>query len=276
MPVKALITGPGMGVIAEVHPDVVGVNRLHVDAIIETAHQAPIPVTLTVPSGERLPKIISLYYNTSVGAIVSGQYKRAITYTVPAGFNGSLLRYTSFQAETADSRVVSELNMGTLNLITNVFVYGYTADAYIFPQWVGDVEAELTQAVGPAAGVVVTVTYTNHANISGRVGTFTIPKNSIIGTRINFVLQADDLGVVSIQAASTAPTASSGALKILGLLQLAYHEDGGTAASQTLYASGTVGFATDTVIGIEHQGGTVAKARRFDAMIQLTEAVIVV
>lgn len=274
MPVKAYITGPSGGSIAEVHPDALGVNRLHVDTIIDITNQKPIPVTFSIPGGETLPKMLSLYYNTTVGAIVASQYKRAITYRLPVGFNGYLIRYQSFQAESANSRVISELNMGTLNIITNAFAGGLASNAHVWPQWCGDIEAELTQAIGAAANVVVTVGYTNELNISARVGTIDIPKSSVIGSRWNLVLQTGDLGVVSVQSMSVAPTSSSGALKLLSLLQLAYHEDAGTLSYETLYSPGAVSFPVGTILGIEHQGGTVSKARRFDAMIQLVAEVL--
>jgi len=130
-------------------------------------------------------------------------------------------------------------------------------------------QAEVTQAVGAASNLVVTVDYTNEARVNGRVGTIAVPKSSIIGTRLDVVLAAGDLGIRSIEGLSTAPTSSSGAIKMLGFIQLGYHEDGGTAAQETLYALGATTFPEGTILAIEHQGGTVSKARRFDVLVQL-------
>jgi len=270
MSVKSYITSPDFGKIAKVDNELDGQNRLHVDALLDVTNQQPIPITFSAPGGEALPTMLSLYYNQSIGAIVAGQYKRAVTYTIQDGWSGYLIRYTSFQSESANSRIVAEIQMGTLNIITNVYVIG---NAYSYPQWSGLVESEVTQAIGGAADIVVTVIYTNELGVSARTGTMNIPKSSIIGTRTNLVLQSGDLGVASIQNMSTAPTSASGAIKMLGFIQLSYHKDQGTNSYETIYAPGAVSFPAGTVIGIEHQGGTVSKQRRFDAMIQLTRVV---
>jgi hypothetical protein len=39
--------------------------------------------------------------------------------------------------------------------------------------------------------------------------------------------------------------------------------------AETIYAPGAVSFPTGTVIGIEYAGGTVAKQRTFDLLLQL-------
>ena len=273
MPVKAYIADPATGAIAKVAPDINGENRLHVDAVIDTTAQQPIQVVLGVPVGAALPRMLSLWFSQTVGAVVASQWARALTYTVPVGFNGYLVRYTSFQAESASSRVISELLMGTLNLVTNAFVGSATSYNYIAPQWSGIVQCEVTTAVGSVANVVVTVTYTNDLGVSARTGTFSVPKSSIIGTRIDLVLQAGDLGVRSIEDMSTAPTSSTGSIKVLGFIELGYHEDAGTAAYETLYSPGAVSFASGTIIGIEFNGGAVSKARRFDVGLQLLQIV---
>lgn len=267
---KSLITDPTDGKVAKVGNELDGENRLHVDCIIDTNNQVPIPVSFAIPGGGALPKMVSFVYSLSIGALVAGQWKRAITYTVPVGYNGYLIRYTSFQGEAAYSRIVSEVRMGTLNIITNTFAAG---SAYALPQWTSNPQIEVTQAIGSAANVVVTVTYTNHNGVNSRTGTVTIPKSSIIGTRLDIALQAGDLGISSIEGASVAPTSSSGAINFLGFVGLGYHEDGGTNFMETMFAPGATTFPAGTILGIEHQGGTVSKARRFDVLIQLVQVV---
>jgi hypothetical protein len=270
--VKALITGGGDGLIARVRKYLDPQARLCVDAVVDTAYQQPIPVTFA-SGGASVPMMLSLYYSASVGAIVAGQFKRALTYYVPSGYTGYVIRYSSFQAEAATSRVVTERNLGSLNIITNVFTAAAAGQSYVAPRWSGLVEAEVTQAIGAASNIVVTLGYTNDLGVSGRTATIDIPKSSIVGSRWDPVLQAGDLGIQSIQSASTAPTSTSGAVKFLGFTQLGYHEDAGTEAYETLFAPGAITFSEGTVIGIEHQGGTVSKNRRFDVLIQLTEVV---
>jgi hypothetical protein len=270
MPVKALITSGDAGLIAKVGDELDGEHRLHVDALINTTRQAPIPVTFGSGGGAGLPLMNSFFYSQSIGALVANQWKRALTYTVPVGYNGYLIRYTSFQGEAAYSRICALTTMGSLNIITNVFTKGTD---YTLPQWTSDLEVNVTQAIGSAANVVVTVEYTNELGISARTGTITIPKSSIIGTSLSVALQAGDYGVSSIQSVSVAPTSSSGAVALEGFVQLGYHEDGGTNFMETMYAPGAVAFPAGTVLVVEHQGGTVSKSRRFDVLTQLIRVV---
>lgn len=272
MAVKSLITGGGNGLIAWVRQRLDPRPRLCVDAIIDTAFQQPVPVTFGVAS--RSPSMISLYYSQSIGAIVANSYRRVITYEVPEGYYGFLIRYTSYQSEAANSRVVTEINMGTLNIVTNVFVGGAPQNAYVPPQWTGLPQLEITETIGAASDVIVTISYTNEHGISARTATCSITKNSIAGGRCSPVLQAGDLGIQSVENMSVAPTSSSGAVKLLGFIQLGYHEDAGTSSYETLYAPGATAFEAGSIIGMEFQGGIVAKARRFDLLIQLSEEIV--
>jgi hypothetical protein len=234
-------------------------------------NSAALPVTFSLPgNSSALPTMLSLNYLASIGAIVANVYKRAYTYTVPAGYNGYLIRFSSFQAEAAQSRIVAEKSMGTLNINTNAYTAG---TAYTAPQWSGLIQADVTTGLSSGAGnVTVTVTYTNELGTASRTGTFSIPRGSAVGSRWDFTPQVGDLGVTSIQNLSVSPTLAAGAIKVLGFIQLGYHEDGGTSALETPYAPGATLFPSGTVIGIEHQGGTVSKLRRFDVLIQLLVA----
>lgn len=228
--------------------------------------QPPIPVIVSaLPSA--LPHIVNPSFNASNGAIVANAFKRVLTYAVPAGFSGYLIRFASFQNEVAQSRLVAETNLGSHNCNTNIFTAG---SSYTSPAWASIVEADVTTALAAGAGnVVITVTYTNEAGTSGRTGTFTIPKGSAVGSRWKLSLQAGDLGVRSIQAMSAAPT-QVGVISALGLVQLAFHDDQNTTLQNTSYfTQQAVAFPTGTVLGIEYAGNAVSKTRRFDALIQL-------
>jgi hypothetical protein len=265
--VKAFIVDPATGKLARVDDELDGQNRLHVDAVLDVANQQPIPVTFAAPGGAALPKMVTLNHNTSLGAVVATVYRRVYTYNVPLGFNGYLIRYTSFQNEVGQSRIVAELGMGTLSIVTNAFVIGL---GYNYPQWSGLCQAEVTTGFTAGPGnVVVTATYTNELGVSGRTGTITIPVGSVLGSRWDMVYQTGDLGARSIQNLSVAPTLAAGAIKVLGFIQLGYHEDGGTVALETLYAPGATTFPEGTIMGIEFAGGTVSKTRRFDILVQL-------
>ena len=223
-------------------------------------------VTL-VPAAGALPLIVNPNFEASDGAIVAGQYKRVVTYTVPLAFDGWLIRYSSYQNETGKSRLVAFIVMGTYDFTPETFTAG---TQYTAPQWSSVVEAEVTTALGSGGptNVVVTVTYTNELGVGSRTGTITIPKSSIVGSRWHLFLQTGDLGLRSIQAVSD-DGAQAGAIKIIGNIQLAYHNDLSSSTQvETNYQPGAIAFPSGTTLAIEYQGGSVSKDRLFDALIQ--------
>mgnify|MGYP001282404369 CR=1 FL=1 len=231
---------------------------------------SPNSVVLVQPVGATaatLPKLINLNYNKSDGAIVANTFKRVVTYTVPNGFIGMILKFISYQGETGSSRLVVETSMGQHNDNTNVFTAG---SSYTTPTWAPVVEGDVTVAFAAGSGnVVVTLTYTNELGVAGRTGTITMSKGSAVGARAVMALQGTDLGVTSIQAASGTPT-QVGTMRFLGLINLSLHEDQSTTTqTETFFAPGTISFAAGTVLGIEYNGGTVSKARLFDTLVQL-------
>lgn len=214
-----------------------------------------------------LPKIIDVYYNVNDGAIVANVYKRVATYTVPSSYTAYLIKYVSYQNEAASSRVVAQTSLCTWNNNTSTFTAG---SSYASPQWVPTVQANVTTAFAAGAGnVVLTVTYTNETGTAGRTGTITIPKGSVQNSRWDLVLQAGDLGARSIQNITTA-TVQVGVIEVLGLLQLALHQDQSTTAqTETIYSPGAITMPTGTVLGLEYAGGSVAKQRLLDLLLQL-------
>lgn len=67
-----------------------------------------------------------------------------------------------------------------------------------------NVAAEVSTLTTNAAVVVVTVSYTNSAGVSGRTGTITMPATAQVGTFVPMVMQAGDRGVRSIQSITQA------------------------------------------------------------------------
>jgi len=225
---------------------------------------------LYVITAGRLGDMVNLFYRNTEGAIVASQFKRILTYTVPAGYSAYLVRLTTWQNESAYSRVAAEKQMGTLSVPTNTFTDG---SAYGSTQFAGTLEAEVTTAFGSANNVTVTATYTNQNGVGSRTGTFAIAKSSIVGTRVVMALQAGDFGVRSIQGLSASPSGGAGVIKLLGFIQFAWHFDLSTTQGvNSDFAPGAVAFPTGTVLAIEFSGGTVAKERIINALIQLVTA----
>lgn len=237
------------------------VQSLHVDAF------GNLQVTVATTGSIALPRMVNPSFNASEGAVVANAFKRVVTYTVPTGFSGSLIRFASFQGEVAQSRLVAETNIAQFNNNTSVFTAG---TPYTSPGWASVVEAEVTTAFASGSGnVVITVTYTNEIGTASRTGTITIPKGSALASRWVLTKQAGDLGVRSIQNITTG-TVQVGVIKVLGLLQFAFHDDESTTIqNNSFFNSGAISFSAGTVIGIEYAGGTVSKTRRFDALMQL-------
>lgn len=230
----------------------------------------PITIQFGNPGGgTTLPTMINVNYNKSDRAIISSVFKRVATYSIPAGYNGYIIRFVSFQGEAASSRVVAEKNMGTQAISTNTFT---TGAQYTEPQWTAIVQAEVTTAIQAGAGnVVLTVTYTNELGVSGKVGTITIPRGSVVGSRWDLILATGDLGVRSIQSVTNTPSVN-GVVKLLGLLQLGVHQDQSTTTqTETLFAPGAITFPSGTVLGLEYAGGTVSKNRNLDLLVQLVQ-----
>jgi hypothetical protein len=241
-----------------------GSNARHLKTDFE-GHLITIPATVSGSAAN----MINLSHAESLGAYVSGQWRRVLTYTIPVDYSAYLIRFTTWQNESAFSRIAIEKGMGALDFPTNGFTPG---DSYTAPQWSDThvVEAVVTTQLGAANNVVVTVNYTNEEGVAGRTGTFSIPKSSIVGTRAVLDPQVGDLGVRSIQGMSVAPSGGAGVIDVQAAIQLALHFDlSSTSGEQTLFAPSAVSFPEETVIGIEFAGGTVSKDRKFDALIQL-------
>jgi len=222
--------------------------------------------TVSTASIQADPIMINLRFFASDGAIVAGSFKRVLEWNVPTGYFAYLIRFTTFQSEAAISRLTVVKEMGTLVISTNVFTSG---DSYPEPQWSSVIEAEVTTEIGASTNLTITVTYTNEMGVSGRTGTFSIPKSSIVGARFVLTRQAGDLGVRSIQNLSSDAT-TSGAILILGHLQLMIHDDLATTMGlETIVGAGAITFPSGTQIHLEYNGGTVSKQRRLDALLQL-------
>jgi len=230
-----------------------------------------IKVALAADATIALPKLINMNYEQLDGAIVANQYKRVLSYLVPSGLDGYLIRYSSWQNESAKSRLVSYIEMGTLEFISGTYTPGA---AYTSPQWSPIVEAEVTtETSSSGAGTTVTITYTNAAGVGGRTATVFIPKSSVVGTRIRITLQAGDRGVRSVQNI-TDDSPNAGAIKLIGNIQLAFHNDlSSTIQLETNYQPGAIAFPSGTSIAVEYAGGGVSKDRNFDVLIQLVDEV---
>lgn len=260
---KAVVRGGAKGttVAADVTSTSISADRQALDVVIQNAN--PVPIQYYAD----LSKLLNFTYNKSDGALVAGAFKQVITYIVPVGYSLHILRFTSYQAEVAASRVAVERHMGTLVVSTNVYT---SLSSYTSPQWVSVVEAQVTTQIQSGSGnVVITVSYTNESGTAGRTGTITIPRGSAVGTKWLIAFQTGDLGLRSIQSASASPTVT-GAVELNGVMQLCIHEDQSTTTqTETQFPPGSLVLPAGTEFNVEYAGGTVSKLRIFDVLAQL-------
>jgi hypothetical protein len=248
------------------HNDIDVVKPMSIEG---TAGGQPIIVQFgSAGGGTSLPKMVNLVFSKTEGAIIANVFKRATTYTVPSGYNGFVIKFVSFQEEVGASRLVAEKHLVNFNNSTQVMTL---VSFYLEPQFVAQVQAEVTTAFAAGAGnVVLSVQYVSDVGTL-RTRTITIPKGSAVGSRWDLDIHPNDNGVREILTVTGTPT-QVGVVKILGLMNLIVHQDQSTTTqTETLFAPGAITFPAGTVLGIEYSGGTVSKKRFFDTLIQLVQ-----
>lgn len=216
-----------------------------------------------------IERTVSLSYDQSIAALVNNSYVRALEYTVPNLYTATILKFTSYQNEAAFSRVLNVQMLGSHNNSTNTFTSGY---AYGLIQFGAINYAMVTTAIATGAGsVTYTVTYTSQTGATGRTGTITIPRGSVVGTLWPITLQSGDFGIRSIQSVSGTPTVV-GIIDLVGAIPLGIHADrDSTAQIETVFAPGVLTIPSGGTVVVEYAGSNTAKQRVFDVLLQLVQ-----
>jgi hypothetical protein len=213
--------------------------------VVISNDQGPISVT-TAPLPNSIP--INLLWDKVHSAVNVNEWQDLITYTVPAGYN---LDITSFSCSSATANEAARASdrraVGTYNCVTNTFTDGLS---YILPEFGSRLYLLVTTAIGAALNDTITVTYTNNLGVAGRTATVTIPKSSLVGTRIEIVLQGDDFGFVDITNVTHSATGQAGAFTLASYIELFYEI---ITSSSTLYKSSSVSLGGSVL----HAGDTV-------------------
>lgn len=214
-------------------------------------------------------RTISLSYDQSIASVINNGYNRVITYTVPALYTATILKFTSYQNDPAFSRVVIPKVLGSHNNNTNVFTAG---TAFSSIQFSGQAYLIVTTAIAAGAGsVTYTITYTNQNGTASRTGSATIPRGSVIGTIWPITLQAGDYGIRSVQNVSGTPTVV-GIVDVVGIIPLAIHADrDSTAQTETVFSPGVLTLGSGEQVVVEYAGSSTAKQRIFDVLFQLIQ-----
>lgn len=157
-------------------------------------------------------------YNDSASTPVKpNQWQDALVYTVPTGYDLGCVSFYAVSAQGGDeARVVNRTTFGTFNTSTGVFTDG---SAWSTPMFSAEIDVLVTTLIGGVNNDVVTITYTNQSGVTGRTATVTVPKNSVVGTRIVAPLQSGDFGVMDVTNVTHTVT-QAGVIAIEGVISL--------------------------------------------------------
>lgn len=163
-------------------------------------------------------RTVQIVWDKSHTAIVNGQWQEILIYTVPLGYT---LNCVAFEAitETANerARIVHTDIFGTFNGTTNT--YTDSGIINIPPHFSSKLYVYLTTASGNSNDNL-SITYVNNDGIPGRTGTVAVPKNSLIGTRIEIILQTGDIGILDVTNITHSALGNAGVYQIAGVQEL--------------------------------------------------------
>lgn len=151
-------------------------------------------------------------------AVNNYEWQEILEYEVPAGYDFNAISFCAI-SEVANeaAKAIYKLNLGSFNCATNTFTDG---SASISPQFSAKMFIYVTSAIGSGSNDVITITYTNQDGVTGRTGTVTITKSSIVGTRLEVTLQTGDYGFIDVTNVTHSAIGQAGAFNIEGNLAL--------------------------------------------------------
>jgi hypothetical protein len=176
-------------------------------------------VQATLVQAEDSLSIQLLYENATSTPIAKNQWQKALEYTIPTGYNFSIVEFGGVSSQNADKiRIATENILGTYDTSTDTFTDG---DSITLPEFASQLFVEVTTLIGGTANDVITITYTNQDGTTGRTATVTIPKNSVVGIRLQCTLQSGDYGVIDVTNVTHTQT-QAGAFEVQGVSEFSY------------------------------------------------------
>jgi len=174
-----------------------------------------------LPPTTRLNTTVQLVWDKLHNAPNNYEWQELLEYEVPEGYD---LSAVSFSAKSGvaneNARVVSKICHGSFDCVTDT--YTDSGLAWSLPKFGTKAYVCVTSAIGSGTNDVITVTYVNSQFIAGRIGTVTIPKNSVVGTRLQVILQTGDDGILDITNVTHSATGQAGTILFSTLLELFY------------------------------------------------------
>lgn len=161
---------------------------------------------------------LQLVFDKTHTAVNTGEWQEVLSYTIPTGYDFSCIYFdaVSFSADES-ARAVYKLNLGSYACSTNTFTDGSSWD---LPKFAARMYVYVTTQIGTSSNDTITITYTNQTGIAGRTGTVTIPKSSLVGTRVEVALQTDDFGVTDVTNVTHSAIGQAGTFNIEGTLRI--------------------------------------------------------
>lgn len=173
--------------------------------------------------------------------INNGEWQEVLSYTVPSGYDLNCIGFDAYSnVANEKAKAIFKEHLGSYNTGTNTFVDGNSLN---LPRFDARMYIYVTSAIGAGANDIITVTYTNQDGITGRTGTVTVPKNSLVGTRLEVPLQGDDIGFTNVTNVTHTQTGQAGVFNIEGNLSLFYLV---LTSSNVLYNSPSI--ATGSIV----------------------------
>lgn len=180
------------------------------------ASDAP-PLLVSLSNPDALPLTVGYDRADTVPGAQAGYWFKGAEFVVPAGRKFAIGQYNSYSEDNrVSARAASILKLGDWNPTT--FAVTNPA-AYASPVFGAFLELEVLTMTGNVDDQVITITYTNELGVTGRVATATsglkLKKNTPVGYKLLFSLQAGDVGIRSVQSV-TADKTNTGDVQING------------------------------------------------------------
>jgi len=159
---------------------------------------------------------IEVQWADQIGPPIKDMWQQIKSFTIPPGYNMESIRFNCSAANsTSWARSCIEHNLAMFDLDTDVF----TDDATIpFPSFAPELALFVEADIGSTS--IITITYTNEANVTGRTATITVGNAFKVGHIYPIVLQGDDNGVRDITNIVSSVPLVGGNFHLHGYIQM--------------------------------------------------------
>lgn len=162
-------------------------------------------------------KLVQGVYDKPHTAVNAYEWQDLVNYTIPAGYNLNAISFQALSETTGEkARAIRKKELASFDSPTDTFIDG---ESLTLPQFSARLYLKVTSAIG-SNNDLVTITYTNHIGVTGRIATITIPKNSVVDTCLEVLLQSGDAGIIDITNITHSATGQAGAFQLDGITEI--------------------------------------------------------